>query len=130
MGEKLFSEKQLRYLAKAILQDIKGLNPYEKKNVFKHGKYKTNHLVRGSQFYNDSNFESWSNVEYITPNVEKIDGKTFSVDFRTSYNYSPKHKDNFNDKVIFNKNITEKELYILIAELHDKVEDKILTLTA
>lgn len=115
MRSKLLSEKQLRYLARAIYEDVHGLNPYEQKNIFKYRQYQCNHIVTGSQFlWNDPNFESWSNIYYLTPYLEKAEGG-YNFYFKGCYGEK-------SEKIYFERNTEPEDIYVRIAELQDKMQ--------
>ena len=86
----------LMALAEQAYNDIKGINPYEKKNVFKYGKYKTNHLVTISQDYivkkyNVTYEDRPMSIYHPTLNIEKLEGKsTYSFNFRYNGNETNK----------------------------------------
>ena len=120
----MFSEKQLRYLAKAIHQDVRGQNPYDKKNIFKHGRYTTNHLVMGRQFICEQekhpDFISWAHTDYIaTPNLEKVTG---GYEFNFRIHHQSNMEMSTTQKVFIPKNATNTEIYVIISECHDQIE--------
>jgi hypothetical protein len=78
----------LMAIAEQAYNNIKGINPYEKKNVFRYGKYKTNHLVTISQDYivkkyNITYDDKPISIYHPTLNIEKLEGgATYSINFR------------------------------------------------
>jgi hypothetical protein len=116
LRSKLLSEKQLRYLARAIYEDVHGLNPYERKNIFKYGQYQCDHIVSGRQFlWDDPDFEDWDNIYYLTPYLEKEKGG-YNFYFKGGFNEK-------SEKIYFKKDTKPEDIYIKIAELQDKIEN-------
>jgi len=108
------NEKQLRYLSRAIHQDIRGKNPYERKNIFKFGKNICDYIVKGVQFVDDKKLYdeiNWNNCN--TPYLENYDSKEIKFYFRTDMFKK-------SNMVKISKKMTEVEIYILIADLQDE----------
>jgi hypothetical protein len=112
-----FNEKQLRYLSRAIQEDINGLNPFVRKNIFKIGKNKiTDYIVSGVQFCNEAYKEiKWSNTYMNIPYLENYDNKGIKFYFKVDI-------DKNSNKIEINKNMTACEIYLLISKLQDSIE--------
>ncbi len=109
-----FTEKQLRFLARAVYNDVNGLNPYEKKNIFKFSRHTTNHLVRSCQFRNELGEDTWGYAWYLQANLEKAKG---------GYTFNFRYDNIETEKIYFRKNTAPSEIYIRIANLQDTIPE-------